>query len=83
MPYNLRKEMIEMVHSSDLGIEGCLRWARDVYCLPRMNSELKYFILKCDIRNTFKPDQPREPLVPKRSHPDLGKKLAQTCSCLI
>ena len=31
---------------------------------PRMNAELKDFILKCDICSSFKPEQPREPLMP-------------------
>ena len=56
VPSNIRKEMIEMVHSSHMGIKGCLRWARDVFYWQRMNAQLKDFILKCDICNTFKPD---------------------------
>ena len=31
---------------------------------PRMNAELKDFILKCDVCNSFKPQQPQEPLMP-------------------
>ena len=64
VPAKLRKEMMEMVHSSHLGIEGCLRRAREVFYWPRMNAELKDFILKCDICNSFKPEQHREPLMP-------------------
>ena len=41
VPSNLRKEMIEMVHSSHLGIEGCLLRAREVFYWPRMNAKLK------------------------------------------
>ena len=59
VPAKLRKEMMEMVHLSHLGIEGCLRRAREVFYWPRMNAELKDFILKCDICNSFKPEQPR------------------------
>ena len=51
LPSNLRKEMIKMVHSSHLGIEGCLRRAREVFYWPQMNATLKDFILKCDICN--------------------------------
>jgi len=40
----LRKEMMEKVHSSHLGIEGCLRRAREVFYWPRLNAELKDFI---------------------------------------
>ena len=55
---------MEKVHSSHLGIEGCSRRAREVFYWPRMNAELKDFILKCDVCNSYKPEQPREPLMP-------------------
>ena len=64
VPVKLRKEMMEKVHSSHLGIEGCLRRAREVFYWPRLNAELKDFILKCDTCNSYKPAQPREPLMP-------------------
>ena len=64
VPSQLRKEMMEKIHSSHLGIEGCLRRAREVFYWPRMNAELKDFILKCDVCNSFKPQQTQEPLMP-------------------
>ena len=64
VPAVLRKKMVAKIHSSHLGIEGCLRRAREVFYWPRMNSELKDFILKCDICNSHKPEQPQEPLMP-------------------
>ena len=66
VPSQLRKEMMEKIHSSHLGIEGCLRRAREVFYWPRMNAELKDFILKCDVCNSFKPQQPQEPLMPHK-----------------
>ena len=63
VPAKLRREMMEKVHSSHLGIEGCLRRAREVFYWPRMNAEIKDYILKCDICNSFKPEQLREPLM--------------------
>ena len=61
VPAKLRKEMMERVHSSNLGIECCLRRAREVFYWPRMNAEFKDFILMCDICNLYKPARPREP----------------------
>ena len=46
VPAKLRKEMMEKVHSSHLGIEGCNRRARELFYWPRMNAELKDFTLK-------------------------------------
>ena len=57
----LRKEMMEKVH---LGIEGCLRRAREVFYKPCMNAELKDFILKCDICSSYKQALHRELLMP-------------------
>ena len=56
--------MMEKVHSFRLGIEGCLRRAREVFYWPCMNAEIKDYTLKCDICNSFKPEQLREPLMP-------------------
>lgn len=63
-PARLRIEMMEKVHSSHLGIEGYSRLAREVFYWPRVNAELKYFILKCDVCNSYKPEKAREPLMP-------------------
>ena len=64
VPASLRKEMMEKVHSSHLGIEGCSRCAREVFFWPRINAELKDFILKCDVCHSYKPEQTLEPLMP-------------------
>ena len=42
------------MHSSHLGVEGCLRIAREAIYWPNMNSDLKGYISKCSIcRPTF------------------------------
>ena len=82
VPAKLRKEMMERVHSSHLGIEGCLRRDREVFYWVRKNAEFKDFILKCDICNLYKPAQPREPLMPHEIPSRLGKRLVRICSCL-
>ena len=46
IPRSLRKDVMKDVHSSHIGIEGCLRRAREsVYTEP------KDFISKCEICN--------------------------------
>jgi len=49
VPTQLRKEMMEKIHSSHLGIEGCLRRASEVFYWPRMSAELEDCMLKCDL----------------------------------
>ena len=38
-----------MVHALHVGIQGCIRRARDSLYWPRMNADLKEYIGKCDI----------------------------------
>ena len=62
VPRSMRNELMEVVHSSHIGIEGCLRRARDSIYWPRMNEQLKDKISKCDVCLAHRPSQPKEPL---------------------
>ena len=81
IPLKLRKKMMEAVHSSHIGIEGCLRRAREVFYWPLMNAELKDFIKTCSICNSLKPEQTREPFmsheIPMRPWQKVGTDLFQ------
>ena len=57
--------MIERIHSSHLGIEGCLRRAREILYWPSMNAEVKEFIESCEVCRTYETKQRKETL---RSH---------------
>ena len=63
IPINLRKEMKEKIHSSHLGIEGCLRRARESLFWPGMSSEIKQFIATCDVCRTYDAGQQKESLM--------------------
>ena len=64
IPKSQRRAMLEKIHYAHLGAEGCLRRAREVFYWPRMNSEMKDYISRCSICNTFRPEQSKEPLMP-------------------
>ena len=49
VPGSLRKELMAVAHSSHIGMEGCMRRACDSLYWPRMATELKEYIAKCDI----------------------------------
>ena len=49
VPAALRKELMAVVHSSHIGVEGCIRRARDTLYWPRMATELREYISKCDV----------------------------------
>ena len=44
IPKVLAPEMLTRIHASHLGVQTCLRKARDVIYWPTMNSEVKDFI---------------------------------------
>ena len=58
----LRKEMIKLAHATHIGTEGCLRRARDIMYWPRMSSQIKDYISKCDVCLAHRPQQSKEPI---------------------
>lgn len=64
IPQKLRLSVMKNLHASHLGIEGTLRRAREYVYWPGMNAQVKDYISKCDICNTFRDEQQKEPLVP-------------------
>ena len=63
VPVSMRAQILEKIHSSHIGAEGCLRRAREVVFWPGMTTELKEYVSSCDTCNAHRQDQPREPLM--------------------
>ncbi|XP_064107886.1 uncharacterized protein LOC135216447 [Macrobrachium nipponense] len=63
IPLNLRHKIMQVIHSAHIGIEGCLRRARECIYWPGMNSDIKQFILSCEICNKFPCAQQKETLI--------------------
>ena len=63
IPVSLRKEMKEAIHSSHIGIEGCLRRARECIYWPGMNAEIKEHISTCAVCNAYPASQRKETLM--------------------
>ena len=63
VPMAMRAQMLEKIHSSHIGAEGCLRRAREVLFWPGMTAEIKEYISSCDTCNAYRQDQPKEPLI--------------------
>ena len=49
VPACMRKELMAVAHSTHIGIEGCLRRVRECLFWPRMASDVKDFVSKCDM----------------------------------
>ena len=64
IPKSLRRDMIPRIHAAHIGIEGCLRRARECLYWPAMNSEVKDFIQQCDVCRSSDNKQQKETLHP-------------------
>ena len=71
IPKSLRPKIKEKLHRSHIGVQGCLRRAREVVYWPNMNREVTEFISKCETCNTFQSAQQKQPLIchETRQHP--------------
>ena len=66
IPKVMRPEIMSRIHSSHLGVEACLRKARDSVFWPNMNAEVKEKVKQCSVYNEFQAKNPKEPM---QSHP--------------
>lgn len=62
IPTALRKEMKEKIHASHLGIENCLRRARECVYWPGMHEQLKTYMGNCQVCREKDTRQQKEPL---------------------
>ena len=62
IPRALRPEVTSRLHSSHLGIEACLRKARDCVYWPAMNSDIKEAVTKCEVCAEYQANNPQQPL---------------------
>jgi transposase InsO family protein len=79
IPENMKKEMKKRVHTGHMGINSCVRLAKDVMYWPRMTSEIRQYVEACSTCATFSDSQPKEtPVIteiPKRPWEKLAADL--------
>ncbi len=63
IPYGVRSHMKARIHASQIGVQGCLRRARDSVYWPGMTKELTEYILRCPTCNAYQQGQQKEPLI--------------------
>ena len=66
VPTVMRSEMLKKIHASLIGIEDCLRRAREVLYWPGTRAAIKDHISACGICNSSRTEQPKEPLMPQK-----------------
>ncbi|XP_032218641.2 uncharacterized protein K02A2.6-like [Nematostella vectensis] len=63
IPTSMKDDMLEKLHSSHIGIQGCLRRARESIYWPCMNKAVEDYIARCDTCNTYQAEQGKEPMI--------------------
>lgn len=62
IPRVLRPEVMSKIHSSHLGIEACLRKARDSVFWPNMTGDVRDQVSQCSISSELQSKNPKEPM---------------------
>ena len=79
IPKALRPQILLRLHSAHLGIEGCLRRARECVHWPGMNHEIRDYVEKCDTCRKYQTSSTRETLmsheIPARPWQKVGTDL--------
>ena len=63
IPQTLRPRIKAKLHESHIGVQGCLRRARETLYWPGMNAEITDFVQKCDTCMAYQSSQTKEPLI--------------------
>ncbi|PFX26209.1 Retrovirus-related Pol polyprotein from transposon 17.6 [Stylophora pistillata] len=66
LKHQVRPEVIWRLHSSHLGIEACLKKARDRVYWPAVNSDIKEVVTKCQVCAEYQASNPQQPLQTQR-----------------
>ena len=59
-----RAEILERIHSSHIGVNGCLRRAKEAVYYPGITADIKKTVSTCQICESFQQAVEKEPLMP-------------------
>ena len=62
VPVSMQSSIKERLHASHIGIQGCLRRARETVYWPNMNTDLEDYISRCATCNSIQRRQVKEPM---------------------
>ena len=62
IPVCMRAELMAVTHASHVGIEGCLRRARECLYWPYMSQDIKKYVSNCDVCQKHQVSQQKEPM---------------------
>ena len=79
VPQAMQSKMMKLVHTAHLGVESCLRRARECLYWAGMTSQLREYMLSCGLCREFDACQPKETLkshdLPDRPWQKIGTDL--------
>ncbi|XP_052819930.1 uncharacterized protein K02A2.6-like [Mya arenaria] len=61
---DMQSQMLELIHTGHMGVEKCLRRARDVMFWPGISADITNLVLKCNTCIKHRNSNPKEPLIP-------------------
>ena len=64
VPQSMRADTKKEIHAAHLGINGCVRRARETLFWPGMADDIKQFISKCETCRKYEISNQKEPLMP-------------------
>ena len=64
VPTQLRPYMLSLIHESHLGTEKCKTRARQVVYWPKMSTDIENTVGECEICQSMRASQQKEPLIP-------------------
>ncbi|XP_062570398.1 uncharacterized protein K02A2.6-like [Saccostrea cucullata] len=64
IPQSMRTEMLNLIHSSHLGIVKCKSWSKDVMYWPGMSKDIAKIVSQCEVCAQHCTSNPKDPLIP-------------------
>jgi len=64
IPVAARPDILERLHSSHIGMNGCIRRAREAVYYPGITADIKRLVGACNVCANYQQQQQREPLMP-------------------
>ena len=79
IPSSMRRELVQKVHAGHMGINSCLRRARELIFWPGMSTQIRQFVQSCPVCATYSDKQQQETLwrheIPHRPWQKVGTDL--------
>lgn len=63
IPIEARAEILQRVHSSHIGVNGCIRRAKEAVFYPGLTADIKKMVSSCDICQAVQMSAQKEPLM--------------------